>query len=666
MRRALLGFVLLIALALQQLPAALAGSRTQAGVPRFEPAECPFPADWVPIGERVECGYLVVLEDRIQPTGRTLRLAVAILKSYGADPVPDPVVFLSGGPGGPNLAGVNFWLTRDRSLRARRDLILIDQRGTGYSEPDMRCPELNRPVELNDQGSRPLEAVTEVYVSAALECRDRLWAEGVNLAAYNSSASAADLADLRRVLGYAEWNLYGLSYGGRLVLTTLREQPDGIRSAILDSPRTVGVRNYEVRPADTAHAFQVLFDGCGADPACRDAFPSLERSFDELVERLNAHPVTVTVVDGTGRSRQVIDGNQVIGGGFQALYNETLIPYLPLAIDQIHRGNYDVLAGFASALGQGSGGSAGMGYSVRCHEEIPFNDPARVQAEIERYPRLRSYFGPNILPEFDICAAWGAGTAPAAAAEPVRSDIPTLILTGEYDPIHPRWWGQLAADHLSRSYHYTLPGYGHGVSFVGECQTGLRDSFLDDPARPPDAACLDDLPPPAFVTDVYIQGGVLTFALALQKPDAVELGLLGLIFLVFLSALAGWPLAHFIHQRRSGYAASGRVGLAVAARWLAALVILLDFAFILGLVTVIIDVARTDETVLVFGVPPSAAWLFVLPPVVTALTVALAIAGLWAWRQGYWSLTSRLHFSLVSLAAAGLVGLLAWWGLLRL
>jgi pimeloyl-ACP methyl ester carboxylesterase len=678
--RLVLGFAIVFTTFLQLFtlpPAAPPGTKsltsgfsilTQSDVPRFERAECPFTNYQIPQGERVECGYLVVLEDRTQPAGRTIRLAVAILKSFGVNPAPDPVVFLSGGPGVPSLDNINFWLVDDRSLRAKRDLILIDQRGTGYSQPDMRCPELDMPDVLAGVANLPPEEAGHLYVSAALNCRNRLLGEGVNLAAYNSSASAADLADLRQVLGHSQWNLYGLSYGGRLVLTTMREQPQGIRSAILDSPRTVGVKNNEVSPTDTYQAFQVLFAGCAADAGCRSAFPDLERAFNELVDRLNASPVSVAVVDAkTGAKRQqLINGDQLVSGGFEALYRADLIPFLPLAIDQINSGNYDVLAGFASMLGQGSSESAGMGLSVRCHEELPFNDLAKVRAEMERYPRFQDYFARYMLSDFAVCAEWGAGKGLAIEAEPVRSDIPTLVMSGEYDPIHPAWWGKLAADNLSHSYHYTLPGYGHGVTFYGECQTSIRDSFIDSPEQAPDTSCIGDMRPPAFVTDVYVNSGVLGFAMALPNPDPFMLGLVVFIAILFLSALIGWPLAYLIKRRRKSQSTHDAAGwrFSAIARWLAVLVIVLDLIFFVSLILLIIDTASTDEPMLLFGLPPVAAPLFVIPLMAGALTIVLIVLGMLAWWGRYWSTASRLHYSLVVLAAAGFIGLLAHWGLL--
>lgn len=201
-------------------------SVSPAGAPRFEPSACPIQ---IPAGARVECGFLAVPENRTRPDSRTIRLAVAILKSRSENPAPDPIVYLAGGPGASALLEkpLGWWL--DSPFPDNRDFILFEQRGTRFSEPFLNCPEEDTAAIL-DPGEN-----NGSYLNAALQCRDRLLSQGVDLTAYNSVASAADLEDLRAVLGYAEWNLYGVSYGTRLALSAMRDNPAGIRSVILDS-----------------------------------------------------------------------------------------------------------------------------------------------------------------------------------------------------------------------------------------------------------------------------------------------------------------------------------------------------------------------------------------------------------------------------------------------
>ncbi len=472
-----------------------APTRAQNEVPRFEFADCPFP---VPPGEGVECGYLIVPEDRTDPASRTIRLAVAILRSKSDHPAPDPVIYLEGGPGGYPLAFPELWY--DSPIRDSRDLILLDQRGTGYSEPPMDCPEIDQLVldtlddQLGDEEELKQNTIT------ALKCRDRLAAEGVNLAAYNSIENAADVADLRIVLGIETWNLYGISYGTRLALTIMRDHPAGVRSVVLDSVYPPEVEAYADLLPDGLRAFQALFDGCAADTECSTAYPQLEQVFYDLLPQLNADPPLVTVEHPfrEGTYDFLLTGDALIEAMFGALYATEVIPYLPALLYQVHNGDPDLMVNLAMLLAvQGDFIAEGMYYSVECNEEIPFNPSGDVLESLQDYPEFTSFIVNGV--GYEICAGWGAGTAAAIENEPVQSDIPTLILSGEYDPITPPAWGQITADNLSQSYFYEFPGMGHGVSVSGTCPQGIMMDFIADPSTAPDTACREKMKPPDFM-----------------------------------------------------------------------------------------------------------------------------------------------------------------------
>ena len=208
-------------------------------MPRFEPAACPE----IPVKAlaNASCGYLVVPEDRSEPTGGTIRLIVAIVPARSARPKPDPVVYLAGGPGGIALNEADLAVTI--GLNLDRNLILMDQRGTLYSEPALTCPEVDQffvrglDLALDDPATKSLHA------AAARACYLRWAATGRNFSAYNTTENAADFADLRSALGINEWNVFGTSYGTNLALTLIREHPEGIRSAILDSVQPPSVVN---------------------------------------------------------------------------------------------------------------------------------------------------------------------------------------------------------------------------------------------------------------------------------------------------------------------------------------------------------------------------------------------------------------------------------------
>jgi len=482
----------------------------QNNAPVFEPADCQFA---LPEGQTVDCGYLIVPEDRSNPDSPTIRLHVATFRSQSANPAPDPIVYLEGGPGGDALEGVELvFNTRFASFLQNRDFIVFDQRGTGYSEPSLACPELTEfTYETLDDDLTAEEAAT-ASLEAYQQCRDRLVGAGVNLSAYNSAENAADLADLRVALGYEEWNLFGISYGTRLALTTMRDHPEGIRSVILDSTYPLEVNLYAENPVNMERAFDVFFAGCAADPECSAAYPDLEATFYDLVEKLNDEYITISITHPfTGESYDaLINGDAIVGFLFQALYATEIIPLLPQVIYAVQNEDYGFFGQLEGAfLANIDFFSAGMQQSVQCSEEISFSQPEDLASATENYPEFESYFERTMLDEtlFQLCTLWDVAAADAVENEPVTSDIPTLVLAGEYDPVTPPAWGQQVAAVLPNSYFFEFPGVGHGASISGECPLSVTLAFLDDPTTEPDAACVAEMAGPDFalpLTDITL------------------------------------------------------------------------------------------------------------------------------------------------------------------
>jgi pimeloyl-ACP methyl ester carboxylesterase len=464
-----------------------------AYVPVFEPAEC---LVLLPAAYGTECGYLVVPEGRSRPNGPTVRLPVAVIPSKSQDPAPDPVVHLVGGPGGSLLdaAAAYLRLGGDRILEAR-DYILFNQRGTRYAEPSLECPDQNAfswALAAEDLNQQEREAEELEYLQ---DCRNHLLEQGVNLAAYDSAASAADVNDLRLALGYDQVNLYGISYGTRLALTVMRDYPEGIRSVILDSVYPPQVDLTTALASNADRAFCTLFEGCAADGFCSERYPNLEEVFFQVVEGLNLEPVTVTLNHGAAPVH--LDGDLFLDAIFGSLYRADAIPWIPLMIYEASKGNYDPLQAPLEATVDESGISLGMHYNVQCREEVAFESYEQaLAAAADLPPAVRDHFASPAY--FAVCQSWQSGQADPVEDEPVISEIPTLILSGQYDPITPPAWGRLAAETLDHSFFYEFPGIGHGVMRSNECGLDVGLQFLDDPATEPDASCIDDLTGPEF------------------------------------------------------------------------------------------------------------------------------------------------------------------------
>ena len=456
-------------------------------VPRFETADCWFDE---PSGQTVECGYLIVPEDRSRPAGKTIRLAVARFKSDASAPEPDPIVYLEGGPGGSPLRGlVRQFNVLFGPLLEKRDLILFDQRGTGYSEPALDCPEYKEfTLDVLDD-DLTIEQAEKLSDQALLKCRDRLAGDGVNLAAYTSAESAADLADLRKALEIEQWNLYGISYGTRLALTAMRDFPQGIRSVVIDSVYPPQVDLFASIPANAERAFDVLFAACAADSKCDADYPELRDTFFDLVRQINDKPITFPVKLNSGESYPALtDGDGMMGMLFQSLYATSLIPFLPRLIYEVRDGNTALLAALEGEfLSQLDDISSGMQYSVQCGEEAPFTTLQALRQFTDADPRYRAFASPGV---YALCQKWGAARPQPVENEPVTSDIPTLVLGGEFDPITPPDWARMTADTLSNSFIFELPGAGHGASLTVECPREMLLAFLDAPTTAPDSSCI--------------------------------------------------------------------------------------------------------------------------------------------------------------------------------
>lgn len=479
-------------------------ARAENAVPGFESAPCPFLAGKGFVdGKTVHCGYLVVPEDRSQPNSPEIRLAVAIFKSRSKHPAPDPVIFLNGGPGGPTLATLGPLMTRASASTwiGDHDLILIDQRGTGYSQPSLSCePESADVMQQITPSRASLRQVLTRQEKLVQQCHDRLVGAGVDLSAYNTEENAADIADLRTALGYPEVDLYGVSYGTRLALTVMRTHPAGIRSVVLDSVYAPGINFYTDRLRSGQRAMQALFDGCAKAPSCNTSFPHLKRAFDRLITRLNARPAHVVVQSpGGDKSTKVwVTGTDFYDLTFSMLYATPLIPRLPDIIYQVYEGNWSTAQEIIGALMSQSGGIAtGMFLSVECGEDAPTVTAQQIDVAVQTLPQaVHSDERAQDLASLDECKIWNVPGVDQIQRQPVISAIPTLILEGEYDPITSPSYGEMAAKTLSHSYSFQFPGTGHGVRWTSYCPDSMVWSFLDNPTQKLDAICIAQMTEP--------------------------------------------------------------------------------------------------------------------------------------------------------------------------
>ena len=466
--------------------------------PRFEPSPCP---DTVPALEHARCGFLVVPENRTEPGGRARRNIVAIVPAVSKTPAPSPVVYLTGGPGG--IALLEAPRLIEAGLNREHVLILMNQRGTFETVPELTCPGID---EFNARAvGRRLDsdATRRDHVAATAACRRHLVSKGADLGAYNTLENAADFADLRRVLGYDNYNLYGVSYGTDLALTILRRHPRGIRSVVLDSavpPQRAGPPEFWPNARD---GFRNLFEACRAQGSCNARFPRLEQTFANLVRRLEADPVAVTITDPQTNAprRVVLDGGALVNALVAVSFYTPLFRDVPRWITNLAAGDATDFAAFRAASVPPPGFVGyGLTFGVFCAEQTPFSSPhdvlVRGRQSFPNYPASVLAEAPQFTFVYDDCRVWNVPSLPAMR-HATPSDIPTLVLSGSFDSVTAFRWAKAAAEKLTQATLVSIPGAGHFVLPESHCAQSVVASFLRHP-HAPDTGCVARATPPAF------------------------------------------------------------------------------------------------------------------------------------------------------------------------
>jgi pimeloyl-ACP methyl ester carboxylesterase len=460
------------------------------------------------LGPEFTCGFLTVPENRDRPDSRTIRIAVARARAQSPDPRPDPIVYLTGGPGGPALPLGNGLVAM--GLNRDRDLIVVDQRGTLHAEPSLTCPDLDAFNDSALEMSRQAPSTAELSLAAVRACRDRLTGAGNDLAAYNTTENAADIADLRVALGIREWNVYGVSYGSDLALQLLRDHPEGIRSIVVDSLVPPQSNLVQQMWPSAAEGLDALFAACAAQLSCASAYPELASEFTATVNRLAGDPAVIDVPGASGEPgrRFVIDGYTMVNLVVSATLNTRQIPALPRTIHALATGDHATLAAGLLASTVTTPGLVGYGltYGVFCREGAAFTDtPTILEAARRALPDLPTdvlSLVPQVPRIIDECAEWTAGSANSGRADaavhaPARSDIPALLLAGTLDAVTPPSQADVAAEGFPNARVVRIAGSGHDVLSASPCAQRITVDFLDDP-RGYDAKCAAETRVPAF------------------------------------------------------------------------------------------------------------------------------------------------------------------------
>lgn len=472
---------------------------TVSYTPGLEKASCWFD---IPDGVSVDCGFVIVPEDRSGDPSHTIRLAYAVYHSTGFSASPYPVIFLQGGPGGEAVKlSADAYPYLVAPFVEKHDFIAFDQRGTGLSEPALNCDELTKTFSQDIHGLIPGSTRSLVYSNSILSCRGLMSSQGINLNAYTTIASAADVRDLLSVLGYEKADLYGASYGTRLAQVIMRDDPEIVNSVVLDSVVPIETNFFSAFPDSIESALGKLFQACAADPNCNAAYPGLESTFWDLLAQLDAQPVSITTSSyPNGTITEKVDGSTFMDVILGSLKQSDLIATAPQTIYRFKDGDYSTLIVAQSSLPfTFQDISPGLYISMMCHEHILATTPDQLQAAVSGRQDIREYawlpFYGDAAQLFQTCKSWGAEGPRQGENDPFTSDIPTLIITGKYDPTTPPMYAQQVAGHLSHSYYFEFPNQGHTptAADASGCAMDTVLAFLDNPSVEPDRSCLENM-----------------------------------------------------------------------------------------------------------------------------------------------------------------------------
>ncbi len=439
------------------------------------------------VEQAARCGRHEVFEDREARSGRRIRLNIAVVPARNRTHEPDPIVILAGGPGQAAVSLAAQVMPLFSRLNDVRDIVFLDQRGTGESHP----------LDCEPSEPQPLQAMFEDAMPERLvrECLEQLEADP---RLYVTPLAVADLDEVRAGLGYDKLNLWGGSYGTRVALEYLRRHGRHVRTATLDGAAPATMKLPLSFVADGEAALKGMLDACDAQVLCRSTYPELRATIAALRSSLARRPAKASIQDPrTGlRESVTVNENVFLSGLFRPLYVAEMTSLLPYGLSLAASGDFNPLLAqnleFTSEISENL--SVGMHLSVICAEDIPRISPRDVEV------LDASFFGRALVDDFvRACQLWPRGTLPADYYDPVVSDVPVLVLSGGIDPATPPRHGEAVVKGLANGRHLVAPQLGHGVSLRG-CAPRLIESFIRKAdARALDGKCLENIPRPLFM-----------------------------------------------------------------------------------------------------------------------------------------------------------------------
>jgi pimeloyl-ACP methyl ester carboxylesterase len=445
------------------------------------------PCDNPNLTSDVLCTKYEVFENRATKTGRRIPLNIILLPSTNQQrPAPDPLFYLAGGPGG---AATGYATEKFiQNLRRNRDVVLVDQRGTGESNP-LNCPSPGSREDMRPYFGEPFPAERVRACRAELE-------KVADLSQYTTSIAMDDLDEVRDALGYDRVNIYGGSYGSTTSLVYLRQHADHVRAVAIFGIAPPAAKIPLSFAKGVQDSMNRLFADCAADKECNAAYPDVSGDFKKVVAQFDNGPVEVTATNVYTRTPQKVTVNRdaFVDGIRQLLYVPTAAAALPALIHIGAGGDLGPLVGTAfQVVSQIDAKIArGMQFSVICAEDAPF-----ITEEDVKTTSANSFYGDaRVRPTMKACEEWPKAKVAASFLEPVKSDKPVLLVSGALDPVTPPWLAQIVAQTLPNGKLVVIHNATHSSY---ECVENLVGAFIDKgTTQGLDTSCVDKIQRPPF------------------------------------------------------------------------------------------------------------------------------------------------------------------------
>jgi pimeloyl-ACP methyl ester carboxylesterase len=440
------------------------------------------------VEQNAQCGNFDVKENPQDPNSRKISLNVLLLPAVNPVPEKDPLFIIAGGPGQSAVVVAESIHSIFNDVRKNRDIIFVDQRGTGKSNP-LEC-------EFETETSQQLSEVEQkVFERQALvQCIEKI---KDHAAFYTTNYAVADLDAVRAALGYEKINLWGGSYGSRVVLEYLRRYPAHTRTGVLDGVAPVAIALPWSMEADGLAALQTINQQCSKNPACVDSYGDIVKKAQAVSDRLVAKPEVITISHPRTQAKVTVNLSAEDFSGVirLALYSRDLSSLIPRVISEAEAGNYELFASLiylAKSKSDMAGISYGMHYSIVCNEDYPlYKDKNVLDSNVFLNAK-------SVQKYAEVCAQWPRAQLPADYWEPIKSDLPVLLLSGVGDPVTPPHWAEFVKEGLPNSMHIIVSGGHHIVSQEG-CIAQLMAAFIaNGNAKNLDTQCAQNIQPLAI------------------------------------------------------------------------------------------------------------------------------------------------------------------------